>query len=774
MIVERATKDHFGRISLRDEHFHRYGLAARVARGSVVDCACGIGYGSEIIDSVESVKSYLGIDPSGESIEYARKNYAGGRVYFECGTLEENSCVSSSIDTFLMFETLEHTETPAVALANVRRCLKPNGVLIGSVPSAEYEALCESTYGPNPFHLQRFTRENITEILGEHFESVRIFSMEFVLGSLVHCVGDQATSGAEIAPLATGGEVGIFGSIVFIAGSADGVVEAINKVGALNKFLPSIPKVILDRDEVVPIRVAMQSMEVMIRQRDEAIAGQARMLEERWAAMQSMEGLIRQRDEAIAGQARMLEERWAAMQSMEGLIRQRDEAIAGQRQVNDSQSALLRIATNKVSGKSLMDKLSYGNAVRVPFRDLGFSLYLFVERLHAASLTNGAQDLFFFAREGKLLKEMFDFYQALKGDGRIRTHYLRVSRRSTFLMSLGTLDEENFDVLFRQYRRISIVDFLRSLDLEKYAPELANEMGVVENLFSIVRENLPSDGLFLHLLRLPGFNNVYETERVSRANAFERYLGGFLQSDILPDVLHVVDVGWKGSIQDNLYNWLRRRQGSQAQIEGSYVGLIATGAMSNNNRKTGLLFSNINGRTRGFHIFNENRSLYEIILHADHGSARSYFFDIDGVPRVVEDQFSESEMIAEKVHPVSLSVMQLFQQIAVLKHVTVRSDSDLFDLIVKKHSRMVFQPSDQEIDWIFGVSHVENFGVFEESTFGTPNKVNTYLNRAKFTWAMLCRRRPSELGFWPWLTLRTRGLPGLSSIYIIVRRWQRL
>ncbi|RRK03069.1 methyltransferase domain-containing protein [Pseudomonas aeruginosa] len=85
---------------------------------------------------------------------------------------------------------------------------------------------------------------------------------------------------------------------------------------------------------------AMQSMEALIRERDEAISGQARMLEERWSAMQSMEALIRERDEAISGQARMLEERWSAMQSMEALIRERDEAIGQARMLEERWSAM--------------------------------------------------------------------------------------------------------------------------------------------------------------------------------------------------------------------------------------------------------------------------------------------------------------------------------------------------------------------------------------------------------------------------------------------------
>ena len=157
--MERATQDQFSSSALRNEHFHRYALASRLARGLVVDCACGIGYGSEMLCGQEAVDSYWGIDPSDDAIDYARANYARPKVEFSIGTLEENPCLESSVDIFLMFETLEHTVDPDAVLRSVRRCIKPNGLLIGSVPSAEYEALCDQTYGKNPFHLQRFSKE---------------------------------------------------------------------------------------------------------------------------------------------------------------------------------------------------------------------------------------------------------------------------------------------------------------------------------------------------------------------------------------------------------------------------------------------------------------------------------------------------------------------------------------------------------------------------------------------------------------------------------------
>jgi ubiquinone/menaquinone biosynthesis C-methylase UbiE len=304
--MERATKDLFARTSLRHEHTHRYELASILARGIVVDCACGIGYGSEILFRQGMVKSYLGIDPSADTIQYAKDNFGGEGVYFELGSLESNSCADFSVDRFLMFETLEHTENPHVALENVRRCLKQDGLLIGSVPSAEYEALCGSIYGPNPFHLQRFSKEQIVSLLGEYFESVQIFSMEFVLGSLVRSADNRMDSGAEILASPSGDNNDTFGSIIFLAGTEEVVSEAMKEFGAPNKFFPSTCKAILDREEIEPIRLAVQSMDTMVRDRDETIASQASVVEKRWDIIQLMDARINELQQLIHKQSTAL------------------------------------------------------------------------------------------------------------------------------------------------------------------------------------------------------------------------------------------------------------------------------------------------------------------------------------------------------------------------------------------------------------------------------------------------------------------------------------
>lgn len=414
-----------------------------------------------------------------------------------------------------------------------------------------------------------------------------------------------------------------------------------------------------------------------------------------------------------------------------------------------------------------------GDAQRedVPFEELASSLYLFARRLYENALRNGVKDLFFFAREGQLLQRMFDIVQSHEPVATIRSHYLKVSRRSTFLLSLCELDQENFDVLFRQYRSISIAEFLKSLALDEHVAMLADALGVELALLTQRSSDLPQDPLFGHLLKHPSFRSLYETERIARSNAFGTYVAGFTDGRV-PEHLHVVDVGWKGSIQDNLFNWLRNRYGEAAGVSGYYIGLVASGSAGVMNIKSGLLFSCVGGLpTPGYFVFNENRSLFEVLLHANHGSAQRYIEVGDGEVVVVEDTFDEGPMIEAFVEPVAQRILVAFTRIAEMLSSANPSDRQLLEFAVECHARLVFSPSQQEIDWIRSLSHVENFGVFEASIFDGRKFSRSVLARLRFA-VDLFRRHHRNLGFWPWLTIEERAIWGMSSAYRIVRMHQ--
>ena len=62
------------------EHYHRYTAAGFLIKGlSVLDAACGTGFGSDIL--ARSAAHVTGIDISSEAIEYAQGNYGVTMLY---------------------------------------------------------------------------------------------------------------------------------------------------------------------------------------------------------------------------------------------------------------------------------------------------------------------------------------------------------------------------------------------------------------------------------------------------------------------------------------------------------------------------------------------------------------------------------------------------------------------------------------------------------------------------------------------------------------------
>ncbi|MBY4898125.1 hypothetical protein [Cupriavidus sp. AU9028] len=413
-----------------------------------------------------------------------------------------------------------------------------------------------------------------------------------------------------------------------------------------------------------------------------------------------------------------------------------------------------------------------------PFAELALTLFTFTERLYWHLLGKGVRDVFFLAREGQLLMAMFDRYQRTRvptPEVAIRAHYLEVSRRSTFLPSLGPLDEEDFDTLFRQYRRISVEEFLLNLGLEGLLPALQAELAQGSEAIDLRQreDDLPTSDIYRRLLASQTFRDAYERARSEGRRALLAYLDGFpLQQPA--QTLALVDVGWKGTIQDNLYRLLRHAHAELDRplldIDGYYLGLVAHGNAGPHNRKHGLLFSVQDGATPRYRIFNENRALFEVMLGADHGSARGYRLRPDGGGEPVRGEFSEQSLFESQVRPAQQRMMATFGRIdALLAHRYYGADW-LADFAARLHARMVFAPAPSEIDWFTGVYHVENFGVFERSEFRCRQQERArLLDQMRFAWGLFRLRGRMDLGFWPWLSCRQRGGQLVAAAYRLYR-----
>lgn len=154
-----------------DGHVARYVHAiSRIRPGdTVLDAACGLGYGTAVLAACSPGAKFIGVDIDPESIDYASANFAvahPGLSYQVADVSDLSFLPDHSIDTVVSFETIEHVMDYDIFLKEVKRVLKPDGRIIGSVPNL----WCDETgRDPNPFHFHVFDWKKVKEAVSKYF-----------------------------------------------------------------------------------------------------------------------------------------------------------------------------------------------------------------------------------------------------------------------------------------------------------------------------------------------------------------------------------------------------------------------------------------------------------------------------------------------------------------------------------------------------------------------------------------------------------------------------
>lgn len=270
----------------------------------------------------------------------------------------------------------------------------------------------------------------------------------------------------------------------------------------------------------------------------------------------------------------------------------------------------------KLYSKNLDIIFKNNNKRKMPYANYCFSLYCFCKKLHEELISKGETKVYFFAREGEFLKKLFDEYLKLVNENQIETRYLIVSRQSTYLASLKVLEKEQFEILKKQFTKLTIEDFLKSLGLLKRIRECTDLQKKYDFSFSI--QNPWDSDLFLSFCKEESFASIYEEERKKANLSIRSY---FVEQGICEgDNVNVVDIGWKGTIQDNIFNIFQ----GNINLQGYYYGLLGKITLENNNKKYGLIFSSIPVFNDEFNNFCVNYRMLERVLYASHGSCLAY------------------------------------------------------------------------------------------------------------------------------------------------------
>jgi SAM-dependent methyltransferase len=151
-------------------HLKRYEFARPFCAGkTVLDAACGVGYGSAYLGEVAG--SVLGVDVSEEALAYAREHYRTDTVDFTLMDVLALEVPDRSFDVVCSFETIEHVDDPGAAVAEAARVLRPEGTYVVSTPRAEHT----TTAPANPFHLVELSPEDFESTLRERFAEVELY-----------------------------------------------------------------------------------------------------------------------------------------------------------------------------------------------------------------------------------------------------------------------------------------------------------------------------------------------------------------------------------------------------------------------------------------------------------------------------------------------------------------------------------------------------------------------------------------------------------------------
>ena len=168
---------------IRHEHMHRYGWVLETVQGKdVLDIACGEGYGSALIAT--RAHSVIGIDIDKGVIEEAAQRYRDiHNLIFETGNATAIPLESASLDVVVSFETIEHLAEQEQMLLEIRRVLRPTGILIISSPNKKVYS--DDRGFQNQFHIKELYFNELDALLQKYFPVVYYFGHRMITGSLL-------------------------------------------------------------------------------------------------------------------------------------------------------------------------------------------------------------------------------------------------------------------------------------------------------------------------------------------------------------------------------------------------------------------------------------------------------------------------------------------------------------------------------------------------------------------------------------------------------------
>ena len=140
----------------------------------VLDYGCGTGYGTNILS--KTANTVVGVDISEETIIYASNNFRSPNTTFIKIESEKLPFDDNTFDLVTSFQVIEHLKNTKQYLNEIKRVLKPHGLLLITTPDKETRLF--SIQNPwNYFHITEYSNESLKIILTKYFRDTKILKI---------------------------------------------------------------------------------------------------------------------------------------------------------------------------------------------------------------------------------------------------------------------------------------------------------------------------------------------------------------------------------------------------------------------------------------------------------------------------------------------------------------------------------------------------------------------------------------------------------------------
>lgn len=324
---------------------------------------------------------------------------------------------------------------------------------------------------------------------------------------------------------------------------------------------------------------------------------------------------------------------------------------------------------------------------------------------------DGCQTVIFPAREGFLLKQIYEILVEAKRDFHAPpAHYIFLSRRSTFLPSAPEVGIRELTRGHENSTSLRIICTKLNLDIDRLK-SIIDESSYyqLDDLIANPRQDARLHEFVVH----PDFVAYFEAERNKQSQMLSDYLDQFGLAQVSKAAF--VDVGWVGTIQESLALTFRPEKEIPA-LHGYYMALLDRASVSvqqtAQSKLNGIFFDYRTDREPA--IIDRFTELFENAARAPHESTIGYRRTFDGtvVPVLKPSEKDTKPRAAEDAALVASLQSGILEYAEAYKHwlpFQLHGPDTNRAFHLAQWERMTRFPTRHEANWLSKILHTNEF-----------------------------------------------------------------